>query len=938
MRFTLTAKVLVGYLLVFVFVVVLGVAGTLSLSSAQDAFGRVSRSLELRDTVASVERFINRIHSRYLISLTRGEEERPDLVDTFANSLRGSLDVLASSGDARLQQTAVEIRGAFNEYTVSADALFSTRESLFEQALFVTENHFSRLILEIDELRSSLAEDEFQAREEFRNLLGASVLRVLVLMGVAVLVVAVLSALSRRLISRPIRHVLSGVEDIVRGEGDLTRRVSVRTRDEIGDLSRSVNVFIARLHDIISRLKSVAAGSATVSEELASSAEEISSTLEEMQAVISQVSRRADTLSDGAASVDEAVSGIRDAISTIANRIEDQSSAVSESSAAIQEMIASIGAMSSTTASRRSLIVSLRSGAEQGSDAMADAIDAMNEISSGADVIRELIQVINDVAAQTNLLAMNAAIEAAHAGDAGRGFAVVAAEIRKLAETTSTNAKSISSNVTNIIERIRAARDLNQRAGGSMEEMTKGIETFADGMSEIISGMEEMNTGTGEITTALQGLVSVTNDVSDLAAGINRRIDGIGGSVTNMRNATKENSLALAEARVGIAEMNRTMAHVAQLGADTKRSVGYIEREADRFRVLDTSQLLAGDGTPLITWNEDVKTIPRRPDDVEGCPEDESDHWYNMECAGWLSEKLPQPVSPADGAEGKRVVVLFPARHPYFEAFQRGAAKTADLFAMKIEAEFADWTVETQLAQAREVVRRKADLVVMVPADAVGATRVARLLYDAEVPTVGSNMMPEEDAFPYLLSWTGPDDWAQHRLLARHFAELCGHTGDYAIVQHVPGSSIFYSRTYAPLTELKSIAPAMTCLAMGTANLERETAKRLVGGWLDRFGAALKGLIVCDDSATSRGVADALAEAARTDVVVVASGNSAEGMQLVKEGALQAITYQSAEGDGALAVRVAAEYFNGLTVEPIRYLPQRLITRDEVDKYLPAQW
>ena len=281
---------------------------------------------------------------------------------------------------------------------------------------------------------------------------------------------------------------------------------------------------------------------------------------------------------------------------------------------------------------------------------------------------------------------------------------------------------------------------------------------------------------------------------------------------------------------------------------------------------------------------------------------------------------------------------MLPASHPYFEAFVRGAGKTAELFSMHVETLFGDWKFETQLAQARSLIKAKPDLVVLLAADAVGATSVAKLFYEAGIPVVGANMMPEEAAFPYLLSWTGPDDWAQHRLLARHFAELCGGRGDYAVVQHVPGSSIFYARTYAPVTELKTVAPEMRCLAMETAELHREKAKGLTAGWLSRYGETLKGIIACDDSSTSHGIVDALSRAGRTDIVVVSSGNSAEGMELVRQGHVQAITYQSAEGDGALSIRVAAEYFNGLTVEPIRYLPQRIITKENVEQFTPAQW
>ena len=113
---------------------------------------------------------------------------------------------------------------------------------------------------------------------------------------------------------------------------------------------------------------------------------------------------------------------------------------------------------------------------------------------------------------------------------------------------------------------------------------------------------------------------------------------------------------------------------------------------------------------------------------------------------------------------------------------------------------------------------------------------------------------------------------------------------------------------------------------------------QMVGAWLAKFGPDLKGLILAGDDFPMTGSLEALKKAGRGDVVIVAAGNSKTGMDSVKAGETLAITYQSAEGDGALAVHAAARWFRGETLDPVVYLPRHVITREDVDQFMPAQW
>jgi ABC-type sugar transport system substrate-binding protein len=213
-----------------------------------------------------------------------------------------------------------------------------------------------------------------------------------------------------------------------------------------------------------------------------------------------------------------------------------------------------------------------------------------------------------------------------------------------------------------------------------------------------------------------------------------------------------------------------------------------------------------------------------------------------------------------------------------------------------------------------------------------------RRINKAGIPCITSNTIPCDEAMKYCLAWTGPDDWGQFRMLARKFADALDRKGGYAIIRHMPGSSPFFARTYAPITELADYAPDMKLLVMDTANLEAEGTMQLVSAWLTKYGDQLKGLVLAGDGFSMTGALEAVNKSGRKDIVIVAAGNSKTGMDSIKAGDALAITYQSAEGDGAIAVHAAAEWFEGKKLEPVRHLPKHIITQADVDEFMPAQW
>ncbi len=360
--------------------------------------------------------------------------------------------------------------------------------------------------------------------------------------------------------------------------------------------------------------------------------------------------------------------------------------------------------------------------------------------------------------------------------------------------------------------------------------------------------------------------------------------------------------------------------------------------EGDAKGELDVYALRGTDGQPYILPRTESVTVPERPVDTQALGRTDKGHWWDIEYAGWNVEKVNMPVSAKDGPKGKRIVLLKAGDHPYWTAYVNGFKVMAKAYEMKVKIYNSNWNVDLQAQQTDQAINERPDMIVFAPVDATACTLLLRRINKAGIPCITSNTIPCDKAMKYCLAWTGPDDWGQFRMLARKFADALGKKGGYAIVRHMPGSSPFFARTYSPITELAEYAPDMKLLVMDTANLETEGTMQLVSAWLIKYGDKLNGLVLAGDGFTMTGALEAIKNAGRKDVVIVAAGNSKTGMDSIKSGDALAITYQSAEGDGAIAVHAAAEWFEGKKIEPVRYLPKHIITQTDVDEFMPAQW
>ena len=353
---------------------------------------------------------------------------------------------------------------------------------------------------------------------------------------------------------------------------------------------------------------------------------------------------------------------------------------------------------------------------------------------------------------------------------------------------------------------------------------------------------------------------------------------------------------------------------------------------------LDTASVKSTDGQALMPPLS-AKQVPARPADPSKLPEEDPLHWYDLEYAGWnAGAKINPAKSPGNGSNGKHVIVIVHGDHPWTTAYMNGAKKAAQATGMTIDLWSPNYDVNIQNQMIDQAINQRPDAIGVIPVNAEAAVQQFRKINQAGIPAFGTNTLATAEAMRYMVTWTGPDDWGQMRKLARHLADAMGKTGGIAYITHVPGASPYFARMFGPRTEFTSYAPNIKTLDFQSPGFDAAASKQVVADWLTRFGRNLNAIFLADDSAQAIGAIDAIKEAGRKDILVVAAGNSKAGMDLIASGDLLAITYQTAEGDGAACVKAMADFFNGKQLSELGYLAQDIITKSNVANFQPPQW
>ena len=392
---------------------------------------------------------------------------------------------------------------------------------------------------------------------------------------ISILISAVLlgcAGLLSFLFARSVAKRLQSIEDSMRSVAsrDLTHRAKTGSRDEIGTLARHINSVLETLGGFLTEVGAAATHVDALKDTLSSSTNESTAALNQTTVTIQNIKDRCLTLERAITATGEALGGIGREVQALAHETESQTASITTTTTAIEEMAASITSVSRLSEERKDRISGLLAMVADSGKKAAQTNDMIRQVSREIDSIHEAISVINGVAAQTNLLSMNAAIESAHAGDAGRGFAVVADEIRKLAESTTAHAKRIGSSLKSITARIRQALESADKSYKSFDEINSFISELANALDEISGSMTELNKAAADMLRASASISEAASRVNSSSHEIDKRTTDIQSAMKDSTRISNEISAGMMELEKGSHEILVSMVEVTKV-VDTTR-------------------------------------------------------------------------------------------------------------------------------------------------------------------------------------------------------------------------------------------------------------------------------------------------------------------------------------------------------------------------------
>lgn len=420
-------------------------------------------------------------------------------------------------------------------------------------------------------------QDFYETVGEIKNFMLIMGIVIILILGVVIYVISLS-------VSKPIILFTNKLIEISEGNGDLTKRISLKTGGELANMVKFFNNFLNTMQSIITEIKLSANLTNEIKDEISYGVDETSAALYEISTNIDGINNQTKGLNDNIEHTAESIEKINENIYGLNNSVENQSTMLQTSTAAITQMISSIDNVSKISTTKQESALDLISRAREGAEVIDKTENAVKEVSNQLIKIKEIAIIISGVASKTNLLAMNAAIEAAHAGNAGKGFAVVADEIRKLAETSSSNTVKITETLKDVEASILQAESLSMDTRESFNLVSREINGIVGALGEIDTSTNELQIGGKDILESITGLEEASTVVKERSIAIQKESEGVNNSMNNTKQITLDVVNAIDEIGQGTKGISDSMERVSSTSLKLKDTGDMLNNNVNRFK------------------------------------------------------------------------------------------------------------------------------------------------------------------------------------------------------------------------------------------------------------------------------------------------------------------------------------------------------------------
>lgn len=386
-----------------------------------------------------------------------------------------------------------------------------------------------------------------------------------------------------RQLTKPLRKVESALDEIAEGAGNLTQRIELSGKDEVGRVAHSFDRFVGTLQEMIGGIQESVGTLQNLGVDLSSHMNETAAAVNQISAnigsVLQQVHSQEEQVSTTASSVEELTRNV----DSLKQQINQEQSTLEETAGHIDRMLQNIQTMISDVQTTQSEMTDLKKRIQDGQEGVEGASKAVEQIMDRSVQLQEANSFIVGIAAQTNLLAMNAAIEAAHAGESGRGFAVVAEEIRKLADQSSKQSGYIAQEINGIHEEIKNTSEQTASTKQLFELVSSTIEKVNEVFAKVSDGAQQQAAAGDQVGTALKELRDIADSVQNGASEMSNANEQILQAISDLRDRSVQMRSSMDEISSGTNEINTSVTSLNDLSDQNREAIEDITSRVKRF-------------------------------------------------------------------------------------------------------------------------------------------------------------------------------------------------------------------------------------------------------------------------------------------------------------------------------------------------------------------